>query len=49
MVFQGNEPAYLPDQVQIMSDHHLRDTLGLYDGDMLEFAVIEVSGESGPS
>ena len=30
-----------------MSNHHLRDTLGLQDGDTLEFTVIEASGESG--
>src|SRR5215475_14128974 len=27
MVFQGDEPEYPPNQVEIMTDHHLRDTL----------------------
>jgi CTP-dependent riboflavin kinase len=49
MVFQGDEPEYPPEQVEIMSDHHLRDTLGLHDGDTLEFAVIKASGESEKS
>jgi CTP-dependent riboflavin kinase len=49
IVFQGDEPEYPPEQVEIMSDHHLRDTLGLHDGDTLEFAVIEASRESGKS
>src|SRR5262249_23288124 len=47
MVFQGDEPEYPPNLVEIMSDHHLRYTLGLQDGDTLEFTVIEASGESG--
>src|SRR2546425_493904 len=37
MVFQGDEPEYPPEQVEIMSDHHLRDTLGLHDGDTITF------------
>jgi CTP-dependent riboflavin kinase len=49
IVFQGDEPEYPPEQVEIMSDHHLRDTLGLHDGDTLEFAVIKASGESEKS
>jgi CTP-dependent riboflavin kinase len=40
IVFQGDEPEYPPAQVEIMSDHHLRDTLGLHDGDELEFSLI---------
>jgi len=39
-VFQGDEPEYPPTQVEIMSDHHLRTTLGLHDGDTLEFSLI---------
>jgi CTP-dependent riboflavin kinase len=48
-MFQGDEPGYPTNLVEIMSDHHLRDTLGLQDGDTLEFTVIEASGESGQS
>jgi len=33
IIFQGDPPEYPPDQVEIMSDHRLRDTLGLHDGD----------------
>jgi CTP-dependent riboflavin kinase len=40
IVFQGDEPEYPPAQVEIMSDHHLRTTLGLHDGDTLEFSLI---------
>ena len=49
IMFQGDEPEYPPNLVEIMSDHHLRDMLGLQDGDTLEFAVLEASGESGQS
>jgi CTP-dependent riboflavin kinase len=49
IMFQGDEPEYPPNLVEIMSGHHLRDTLGLQDGDTLEFTVIEASGESGQS
>jgi CTP-dependent riboflavin kinase len=40
MVFQGDEPEYPPEQVEIMSDHHLRVTLGLDDGVVLEFSLV---------
>jgi CTP-dependent riboflavin kinase len=40
IVFQGDEPEYPPAQVEIMSDHHLRDTLRLHDGDVLAFALV---------
>ena len=40
IVFQGDEPEYPSAQVEIMSDHHLRATLGLHDGDVLEFSLI---------
>ena len=49
IMFQGDEPEYPPNLVEIMSDHHLRDMMGLQDGDTLEFAVLEASGESGQS
>ena len=44
IVFQGDEPEYPPAQVEIMSDHHLRATLGLRDGDMLEFTLLTDQG-----
>jgi CTP-dependent riboflavin kinase len=44
IVFQGDEPEYPPAQVEILSDHHLRDTLGLRDGDMLEFTLLTDQG-----
>jgi CTP-dependent riboflavin kinase len=40
IVFQGDEPEYPPAQVEIMSDHHLRTTLGLNDGDVLAFSLV---------
>jgi CTP-dependent riboflavin kinase len=40
MVFQGDEPEYPPAQGEILSDHHLRDTLGVHDGDMLAFSLV---------
>jgi CTP-dependent riboflavin kinase len=40
IVFQGDEPEYPPEQVEIMSDHHLRATLGLHDGNVLEFSLV---------
>ena len=40
IVFQGDEPEYPPAQVEILSDHHLRATLGLRDGDMLAFTLL---------
>jgi CTP-dependent riboflavin kinase len=44
IVFQGDEPEYPPAQVEILSDHHLRATLGLRDGDMLEFTLLTGQG-----
>ena len=44
MVFQGDEPEYPPAQVDLMSDHHLRDTLGLHDGDVLAFSLVTDQG-----
>jgi CTP-dependent riboflavin kinase len=40
IVFQGDEPEYPPEQVELMSDHHLRTTLGLHDGDVLTFSLV---------
>ena len=28
IMFQGDEPEYLPAQVEMLSDHHFRTTLG---------------------
>ena len=44
IMFQGDEPEYPPEQVEILSDHHLRATLGLRDGDMLEFTLLTDQG-----
>ena len=44
IIFQGDEPEYPPEQVEILSDHHLRATLGLRDGDMLEFTLLTDQG-----
>ena len=40
ILFQGDEPAYPLEQVELLSDHHLRATLGLHDGDMVEFTLL---------
>jgi CTP-dependent riboflavin kinase len=40
LVFQGDEPEYPPEQVEILSDQHLRTALGLRDGDVLEFLLL---------
>ena len=44
IVFQGDEPGYPPMQVEILSEHHLRATLGLRDGDMLAFTLLTDQG-----
>jgi CTP-dependent riboflavin kinase len=46
IIFQGDEPEYPPEQVEILSDHHLRTTLGLHDGDMLAFTLLTDQGTS---
>lgn len=40
IVFQGDEPEYPVEQVEILSDRHLRETLGLKDGDIIEFLLV---------
>jgi CTP-dependent riboflavin kinase len=40
IIFQGDEPEYPPEQVEILSDQHLRTALGLRDGDLLEFTLL---------
>jgi CTP-dependent riboflavin kinase len=44
IIFQGDEPEYPLEQVEMLSDHHLRATLGLQDGDMLEFTLLPDPG-----
>jgi CTP-dependent riboflavin kinase len=44
ILFQGDEPEYPPEQVEILSDQHLRTMLGLLDGDMLEFTLLTDQG-----
>ena len=44
IVFQGDEPEYPPAQLEMLSDHHLRATLGLRDGDMLAFTLLTDQG-----
>jgi CTP-dependent riboflavin kinase len=39
-VFQGDEPEYSPDTVELISDHKLRADLNLKDGDTIEFSMI---------
>jgi CTP-dependent riboflavin kinase len=39
-VFQGDEPEYPPNSVELISDHKLRADLNLKDGDAIEFAMI---------
>jgi CTP-dependent riboflavin kinase len=44
VVFQADEPEYPPAQVEIMSDYHLRSTLGLHNGDTLAFTLLTDQG-----
>lgn len=42
VAFQADEPdglGYPPDQIELLSDTHLRSALGLADGDRIEIAV----------
>jgi len=51
VAFQADEPAghgYPPDQIELMSDTHLRSALGLADGDPIEIAVVAVEPAAGP-
>ncbi len=41
ILFQGDEPDYPSNQIEIMSDHHLRKSLNVNDGDMVQFALID--------
>ncbi len=40
IAFQGDEPDYPADQVELISDRHIRQTLNLSDGDTIEFALV---------
>jgi len=40
-LFRGDEPGYPPDQVELISDHHLREALRLREGDEIEFTLVE--------
>jgi len=44
IAFQGDEPDYPPDQVELVSDTRLRAGLGLTDGDPISFAVVAEPG-----
>lgn len=41
IIFQGDEPDYSHDQAEIMSDHRLRESLGLKDRDLIEFTLVD--------
>ncbi len=38
-VFQGDEPDYPPNQVELVSTHNLRQALNLLDGDSVGFSL----------
>jgi CTP-dependent riboflavin kinase len=38
--FQADEPGYPAGQVELLCEVHLRDTLGLSDGDPIAFSVL---------
>jgi len=40
LVFQGDEPEYPPNHVELVSDHKLRVELNLEDGEGIEFSTI---------
>ena len=42
--YLGDEPEYPPAQVEILSDQHLRTTLGLRDADLREFTLLTDQG-----
>jgi CTP-dependent riboflavin kinase len=42
--FQGDEPGYPSEQVELVSDIRLRAGLGLADGDPISFAVVAEPG-----
>jgi len=42
VAFQADEPGYPADQVELLCEVHLRDTLGLVDGDPITFCLVDV-------
>lgn len=40
-VFQGDEPDYPSNQVELISTHNLREALGIGDGDSVEFVLAQ--------
>jgi len=40
-LFRGDEQGYPADLVELISDHNLREALGLRDGDEIEFTLVE--------
>jgi CTP-dependent riboflavin kinase len=40
VAFQADEPGYPADLVELLCEVHLRDTLGLHDGDPIGFSVL---------
>lgn len=48
-VFQGDEPNYPQNQVELISSHNLRETLNLADGDWVEFTLTPEATNLRPS
>jgi CTP-dependent riboflavin kinase len=46
LAFQADEPGYPSDQIELLSEVHLRDALGLDDGDPIAVSLL---GSSRPS
>jgi len=40
IAFQADEPGYPSDLVELICEVHLRDTLGLRDGDSITFRIV---------
>jgi len=41
LVMRTNQVDLPPDYFELVSSHHLRSTLGLQDGDIIEFTLVE--------
>jgi CTP-dependent riboflavin kinase len=51
VAFQADEPegpGYPPEQIELMSDTHLRSALGLADGDPIQIAIVARDPGTGP-
>lgn len=46
-VFQGDEPDYPANQVELISDRQLRQALGLSDGDAIQFTIFSTEASGG--